>query len=214
MGRSSRMARQHVTAVGATEFPGRFRMTREGQKQVTASIDEKIADELDVAERQVHAAVELLDGGSTVPFIARYRKEITGSLDDTQLRKLEERLRYLRELEDRRSTIRNSIDEQGKLTDELRPASTPRRPRHVWRTSTYRTSRSAAPRARSLVKPDWNRSPTNFSGTRPRSRTRRPHSTSTQRPRSRMPVPRWRAPGRSRWNGSPRTRTRSGSSAE
>src|SRR5699024_6108988 len=120
MGRSSRMARKHVTAVGATEFRGRFRMTREGQKQVTASIDEKIADELDVAERQVHAAVELLDGGSTVPFIARYRKEITGSLDDTQLRKLDERLRYLRELEDRRSTIRNSIDEQGKLTDELR----------------------------------------------------------------------------------------------
>lgn len=95
-------------------------MTREGRTQVTASIDEKIADELGVAERQVHAAVELLDGGSTVPFVARYRKEVTDSLDDTQLRRLEERLRYLRELEDRRKTILDSIDEQGKLTDELR----------------------------------------------------------------------------------------------
>jgi uncharacterized protein len=75
-----------------------------------------------VAVWQVKAAVELLDAGSTVPFIARYRKEVTGTLDDIQLRLLEERLRYLRELEDRREAILKSIDESGKLTDELRGA--------------------------------------------------------------------------------------------
>jgi len=83
------------------------------------SIGQRIASELNVQEWQVKAAIELLDGGATVPFIARYRKEVTGTLDDTQLRTLEERLRYLRELEDRRKTILDSIREQGKLTDEL-----------------------------------------------------------------------------------------------
>ena len=83
------------------------------------SIGQRIANELNVQEWQVKAAVDLLDGGSTVPFIARYRKEVTGTLDDAQLRTLEERLRYLRELEDRRKTILDSIREQGKLTDEL-----------------------------------------------------------------------------------------------
>ncbi|MET4026967.1 uncharacterized protein ABIE59_002501 [Marinobacter sp. MBR-99] len=86
------------------------------------SISRRIADELGVREQQVNATVALLDEGATVPFIARYRKEVTGSLDDNQLRTLEERLRYLRELEDRRGTILNSIDEQGKLTNELRAA--------------------------------------------------------------------------------------------
>lgn len=84
------------------------------------SIHERIAEELGVRERQVASAVELLDGGATVPFIARYRKEVTDSLDDAQLRTLEERLRYLRELEERRAAILQSIEEQGKLTDELR----------------------------------------------------------------------------------------------
>ncbi len=83
------------------------------------SINLRIAEELNVAERQVAAAVELLDGGSTVPFIARYRKEATGQLDDAQLRTLEERLRYLRELEDRRKAILESIKEQGKLDAAL-----------------------------------------------------------------------------------------------
>jgi uncharacterized protein len=83
------------------------------------SIGQRIANELNVQEWQVKAAIELLDGGSTVPFIARYRKEVTGTLDDAQLRTLDERLRYLRELEDRRKTILESIREQGKLTDEL-----------------------------------------------------------------------------------------------
>lgn len=85
-----------------------------------ASINRRIAEELGVREGQVTAAVDLLDGGATVPFIARYRKEVTGTLDDAQLRTLEERLRYLRELEERRSAILASVEEQGKLTDELR----------------------------------------------------------------------------------------------
>ncbi|MGM0951675.1 MAG: Tex family protein [Pseudomonadota bacterium] len=84
------------------------------------SISSRIADELGVREQQVNATITLLDEGATVPFIARYRKEVTGSLDDSQLRNLEERLRYLRELEDRRVTVLKSIEEQGKLTDELR----------------------------------------------------------------------------------------------
>src|SRR5690606_7841066 len=85
----------------------------------TGSIEGRIAEELGVRERQVRAAVELLDGGSTVPFIARYRKEATEMLDDAQLRAVEERLRYLRELEDRRTAILESVREQGKLTEEL-----------------------------------------------------------------------------------------------
>jgi uncharacterized protein len=84
------------------------------------SIESRIAAELSVAPQQVVAAVSLLDAGSTVPFIARYRKEATGGLDDAQLRALEERLGYLRELEERRAAIVKSIEEQGKLTPELR----------------------------------------------------------------------------------------------
>lgn len=78
-----------------------------------------LAEELDVPRQNVAAAVGLLDEGATVPFVARYRKEVTGGLDDTQLRTLESRLGYLRELEDRRGTILASIREQGKLTDDL-----------------------------------------------------------------------------------------------
>ncbi len=85
-------------------------------------INAQIARELSVGVPQVAAAVELLGEGSTVPFIARYRKEKTGGLDDTQLRKLEERLGYLRELEDRRAAVLKSIDEQGKLTPDLAKA--------------------------------------------------------------------------------------------
>jgi uncharacterized protein len=86
---------------------------------VTQSIHRRIAEELGVGENQVQAAVTLLDGGATVPFIARYRKEVTGALDDTQLRTLEERLVYLRELEERRTAVLNSIREQGKLDAAL-----------------------------------------------------------------------------------------------
>ena len=86
------------------------------------NITEKIATELNVAVTKVQAAVDLLDDGATVPFIARYRKEATGGLDDTQLRTLLERLQYLRELQERKQTILSSIEEQGKLTDELKQA--------------------------------------------------------------------------------------------
>ncbi|CAM3475376.1 Tex family protein [Parendozoicomonas haliclonae] len=86
------------------------------------SIFQRIASELNVREQQVSAAVQLLDEGATVPFIARYRKEVTNGLDDTQLRNLEERLRYLREMEERRDAILKSIAEQDKLTPELEKA--------------------------------------------------------------------------------------------
>ncbi|WP_311202379.1 Tex family protein [Micromonospora chalcea] len=86
---------------------------------MTQSVHQRIAEELGVAERQVRAAVDLLDGGATVPFIARYRKEATGLLDDAQLRTLEERLRYLRELDERRAAVLESIRGQGKLDEAL-----------------------------------------------------------------------------------------------
>ncbi|MBV8467012.1 MAG: RNA-binding transcriptional accessory protein, partial [Burkholderiales bacterium] len=82
-------------------------------------IQARLAEELAVRPTQIEAAVALLDEGATVPFIARYRKEVTGGLDDTQLRNLEERLRYLRELEERRAAVIESVREQGKLTPEL-----------------------------------------------------------------------------------------------
>jgi uncharacterized protein len=83
------------------------------------SIEQRLATEISAKPAQVAAAVALLDEGATVPFISRYRKEVTGGLDDTQLRLLEDRLRYLRELEERRTAIVASISEQGKMTPEL-----------------------------------------------------------------------------------------------
>jgi protein Tex len=85
-------------------------------------INLRIAEELCVREQQIAAAISLLDGGATVPFVARYRKEATGALDDAQLRTLEERLRYLRELDERRAAILDSIDQQGKLDATLKQA--------------------------------------------------------------------------------------------
>ena len=86
---------------------------------MSQAICRQIAQELSVRPDQVTAAVTLIDDGNTVPFIARYRKEVTGGLDDTQLRNLDSRLSYLRELDDRRQTILKSIQDQGKLTAEL-----------------------------------------------------------------------------------------------
>ena len=86
------------------------------------SIASRIAEQINARLPQVEAAITLLDGGATVPFIARYRKEATGGLDDTQLRQLEERLIYLRELEERRAAVLKSIEEQGKLTPALTKA--------------------------------------------------------------------------------------------
>ena len=89
------------------------------------SIASRLAEELKIQVRQVEATIALLDDKATVPFIARYRKEATGGLDDTQLRLLDERLTYLRELDARRATIVKSIEEQGKLTPELAAAIRP-----------------------------------------------------------------------------------------
>src|SRR5665213_2556094 len=92
------------------------------ERSRVANINRQIAEELGVREQQVEATVALLDGGATVPFVARYRKEITGALDDAQLRTLEERLNYLRELEARRIAILDSVREQGKLDAALEAA--------------------------------------------------------------------------------------------
>jgi uncharacterized protein len=92
------------------------------ERSRVANINRQIAEELGVREQQVEATVALLDGGATVPFVARYRKEITGALDDAQLRTLEERLNYLRELGERRIAILNSVREQGKLDAALEAA--------------------------------------------------------------------------------------------
>ena len=107
----------------------------------------QLAAELKVRPAQVNAAVQLLDGGATVPFIARYRKEATDGLDDTQLRDLEARLGYLRELEDRRAAVLKSIDEQGKLTPELRAAIEAAPTKQELEDLYLPTSKSAAPRA-------------------------------------------------------------------
>ena len=80
----------------------------------------RISEELNLEKRKVEAAVKLIDEGNTIPFIARYRKEVTGNLDDAELRKLFDRLTYLRNLDERIQTVLKSIEEQGKLTDELK----------------------------------------------------------------------------------------------
>ncbi|HEY2206943.1 MAG TPA: Tex family protein [Pseudonocardia sp.] len=92
----------------------------EATPSTARKIHQRIAEEIGVRSTQVDAAVGLLDGGATVPFVARYRKEVTGALDDAQLRTLEERLRYLRELEERRVAVLESVESQGKLDDALR----------------------------------------------------------------------------------------------
>src|SRR5947207_7638693 len=96
-----------------------------GKDVAVANINRQIAEELGVREQQISATVELLDGGATVPFVASSRKEVTGALDDAQLRTLEERLNYLRELEERRAAILNSVREQGKLDAALEAAILP-----------------------------------------------------------------------------------------
>ena len=83
-------------------------------------INQKLTEELEVNRWQIDAAVQLIDEGNTIPFISRYRKEVTGSLNDEQLRKLHERLLYLRNLEEKKEQVLSSIDEQGKLTEELK----------------------------------------------------------------------------------------------
>ena len=106
------------------------------------------------------AAVELLDGGATVPFIARYRKEVTGALDDVQLRTLQERLRYLRELDERRAAILDSIGAQGKLDQALTAQLMAADSKARLEPSTCPTSPGAGPGRSSPGKRDWSRWPT------------------------------------------------------
>ena len=173
----------------------------------TQSVDQRIADQLGVAVRQVRAAIELLDGGATVPFIARYRKEATGTLDDAQLRTLEERLHYLRELDERREAILVQIAAQGQLTGELeaqiRAADSKARLEDLY----LPTSPSGAPRLRSPVRRAWSRWPTCCSTTRPGTRRPKRKASSTPGAASTTRPPRWRGPAPSWSNGSPRTPT-------
>ena len=161
-------------------------------------INQRIATELGVGVGQVAATVELLGEGATVPFIARYRKEKTGGLDDTQLRKLDERLGYLRELEDRRATVLKSIEEQGKLTPELvalhrRRADQGRAGRPV-RALQAQAPHQGADRPRGRPRAARRRA-----ARQPRARPRRPKppSTSTPTRASRTPRPRSTAPATS-----------------
>ena len=110
-------------------------------------INQKLTEELGVKQWQVDAAVNLIDEGNTIPFISRYRKEVTGSLDDEQLRKLYERLVYLRNLEEKKEQVLSSIEEQGKLTEELKAQIL----------AADRTARNAAPARRSRRKRGWSR---------------------------------------------------------
>ena len=116
------------------------------------TIEQRLALELAAKPVQVAAAIELLDEGATVPFIARYRKEATGGLDDIQLRLLEERLRYLRELEERRAAIVASITEQNKMTPELLDAVMHAEDKTRLKICICPTSKSAARRRRSPSK--------------------------------------------------------------
>jgi len=161
------------------------------------SIDARIAEELGVREEQVAAAVALLDGGATVPFIARYRKEATGTLDDTQLRTIEERLTYLRELEERRTAILKSVEEQGKLDDALRhriaTADSKARLEDIY--LPYKPKRrTKAQIAREAGSKRWRTRSSPIRRSIPR-RPPRPMSTPTKA--SRMPPPRSKARARS-----------------
>ena len=161
-------------------------------------INQRIAAELGVGVAQVAATVELLGEGSTVPFIARYRKEKTGGLDDTQLRKLEERLGYLRELEDRRATVLKSIEEQGKLTPELarsiNGAADQGRAGGPLRALQAQAPHQGADRARGGAGAAGRRA-AGQPGARPRGRGRQVH----RRRQGRRPTPRrrWTAPATS-----------------
>jgi len=148
-----------------------------------------IAGELQARAEQVEAAVRLLDEGNTVPFIARYRKEVTGGLDDTQLRNLETRLGYLRELEDRRQAILKSIGEQGKLTSELESAINGTLSKTELEDLYLPYNRSAARAGRSRLKQALSRWPTCCGMSRPTIRKLRRRNSSMPTKASRTPRP-------------------------
>ena len=112
-----------ISRLGDEFSPSSVIMTKTvSQKGVLMNITNRIASELGLSEQQVERAIELIDEGNTIPFISRYRKEATGGLNDEVLRSLDERLRYLRNLEERKQEVIRLIDEQGKLTAELEKA--------------------------------------------------------------------------------------------
>ena len=173
----------------------------------TVPVQRRIAGELGVREGQVSAAVELLDGGATVPFIARYRKEVTGALDDAQLRTLEERLRYLRELDERRAAILESIRAQGKLDDELKAqimaADSKARLEDIY--LPYKPKR----RTKAQIAREAGLEPLADLLLADPARVRRPRPRATWTRSGACPTrpPRWTARGRSWSSGSPRTPT-------
>jgi uncharacterized protein len=128
-------------------------------KNLSPEILLHIAQTLNVPLRGLVAVIELLDDGGTVPFIARYRKEATGNLDEVQILSIEEKLAYFRDLADRRETILASIAEQGKLTDELKARIEATLDKASSKTSTCPTSPSGAPRPPSPAKRAWSRWP-------------------------------------------------------
>jgi hypothetical protein len=144
-------------------------------------IIQTLATELAVQPAQVKAAVALLDEGATVPFIARYRKEITNGLDDTQLRNLESRLSYLRELHDRKRVILKSITDQGKLPMSLLKPSMMQKVKRYLKTYTYRISRVAALKVKSQLKPVLSLWPMLYIATRHSIRRTKQLSTSMLR---------------------------------
>lgn len=153
-----------------------------------------IASELKARPEQVDAAVRLLDEGNTVPFIARYRKEVTGGLDDTQLRQLETRLSYLRELEERRQSILKSIDDQGNSLTTSPARSTPPSAKPSLKTSTCPTNRNAGRVDRSLSKRVWSRWRRRCGRSRLTFLSSLPNSMSMPIKASPTSVPRWMVP--------------------
>ncbi len=150
-----------------------------------------IATEISARPEQAEAAIGLLDEGATVPFIARYRKEVTGGLDDTQLRTLSERLSYLRELDQRRDTILGSIREQGKLTPELETKIATAATKAELEDIYLPTSPNGAPRRRLRESAGWGRWQRPFWQTA--RRCRRISQRTIWAMRCRMKRPRWRA---------------------
>ena len=118
-------------------------------------INQKLTEELEVKRWQVDAAVKLIDEGNTIPFISRYRKEATGSLNDEQLRKLHERLVYLRNLEEKKEQVLSSIEEQGKLTEELKSRSWKQGHLSWWKICIVRIVRREEHGQRSQKKKAW-----------------------------------------------------------
>lgn len=120
-------------------------------------IIQALKEELQIGRNQVEAAVKLIDEGNTIPFIARYRKEATGSLNDEVLRQLDERLRYLRNLEDKKEQVIGAIRAQEKLTPAWRNRSAMRRRWLRWKIFIFRTARNGAPVPELPVRKGWNR---------------------------------------------------------